>query len=59
MFAAPVSAGLCSWEFITRTATWDDVADMNEILIVQAENQRRANAAAERKAKARSKRRRR
>ena len=50
---APVAAGLCSWEFVTREATWDDLADMNEILIVRAENERRAQRAAERKAKSR------
>ena len=46
----PVMAGLCNYEsLIDGTLSLADVADLNELLDVEAENERRYQAAQKRK----------
>ena len=40
--AAPIAAKLCSYIDIRDNLSLNEVADLNEILIVQGENERRA-----------------
>ena len=42
LLVGPVSAGLCGIG-ASRELTLDDILDLNEILIVKAENERRAH----------------
>ncbi len=46
----PIDAGLCSYGDI-YTLSIDDFANMNEILMVRSENEKRARAVEERKRK--------
>ena len=46
-FAAPLSAGLVTYREMRDDLTIDEVADLNEVLIVRGENERRASQAAE------------
>lgn len=41
-FAAPISAGLCSYVECRDLLSLDEVADLNEILIIKSENEHRA-----------------
>lgn len=50
-FAAVIAAGLCSYVEARDMLSLDEIADLNETLAVQAENERLAHEAAERKAK--------
>ena len=51
MIAAPIAAGLCTYVEVRNHLSLDEILDLNEILIVRAENEHRAYLAAEAKAK--------
>ena len=50
LFAVPIMRGMASYVDIDKLELYDFIV-MNEMLLVQGENERRANKAAERKAK--------
>ena len=50
-FAVPIGAGLCTYTEARDMLSLDEIADLNEVLLVRTENERRAHDAAERKAK--------
>ena len=50
-FSVPIDAGLCTYIDCRDHLTLDEVADLNEILAVRYENERRAYEEAERRAR--------
>ena len=50
IFAAPLGAGMCTMTELHESVTLDDVLDMVEVLQVRAENERRHQRFAERRA---------